>query len=150
MAGSKFSAELSHGVNDRVDVSSDSLLCGSRGIDDVCERHVADHQQVDITRTTQIVARGRAEDERDLDPSGEGDERIAEQVHDPEGLDHEPPQLGEDRASAVRLKIDLTSTHGPQQQVAAGEQLELALDRTRCTTGAAQDLSRVERLVGVA
>jgi hypothetical protein len=83
----KFSAELCRGVDDRVDVSSDSLLGGSRSIDDVCERDVADHQQVDITRTTQLVARGRAEDERDLDLSGEGDERIAEQVHDPEGLD---------------------------------------------------------------
>jgi hypothetical protein len=150
MAGSKFSAEFRRRVNDRVDVSSDPLLRGSRGIDDVCERGLADHEQVDITRTTQLAARGGAEDERDLDLSGEEDERLVEQLHDPEGLDHEPLQLGKDRGGAVCLEIDLTSTHGPQQQVAAGEQLELALDRTWCTASAAQDLSRVERFVGVA
>jgi hypothetical protein len=146
----KFPEKFLAGVHGRIDVSSELLLRGTRHPDDFGKRHVADDEQVDVACRPELCARGRAEDERDLDRIDNRRESLADELHDSERLDHEVPQLGEDRGGTIRLEVDLSPAHGPLQHRRSRQQLKLALYRARGSVSPAKDLADVICLVRMA
>ena len=111
----------------RVHGPGKTMRSSARDRSQVAERDFADDQQVHVARAHLGPARQRTEDQRDPDSLAEGLEKLAEDVHEPGRLDHEPLELGEDGAFRVGLVVDLDTFLPPREHAGLRERCELGL-----------------------
>ena len=143
-------SELRSRVDSRVDLAADPILRLGQSVDHLAERHVADHEQIDVARALFGSARDRAENERADDAIAERLERVADDVRDASGLDHEPAELLEHGARPVRLVMNLPAADAASQDACSRELLELALHDPRAAAHEPHDSAHVERFIGPA
>ena len=149
MAGADFLPKLRGRIDRGVDVATQTGLRAGQGIGYGREGNVAHHQDIDITVAAQLATCRRAEHECDLNPLGQRDEALTNDIDDPDRLQQEHVQLRKDRALAVGLEEDMPALYGAPQDSRLREEAELALDGPLRGAGFAHKLAQVEPLVGM-
>jgi hypothetical protein len=66
-----FLEEFGRSIHRRVDLAADAALGVGQRFDHVAERHVTNHEQVDVAVGTKLLAGGRSIDERSTNALGE-------------------------------------------------------------------------------
>lgn len=149
MPFSDLSLELGGWIDGRVDVAPESGLRGGKGIGDLHERNIAHDEHVHVAAASQLPARRGTEDKGRVDPGGEGNESLADDVHETGGLHQQRLKLAEHRGIAVGLEVHLSSLDRPHEKACFGELPELALDGAVRAATLPHELAQVELLLGM-
>ena len=113
MLGPKFGAEFRRRVDGRIDVAPQPVLGTCQRRHDVLEGHLADHEQVDVTRGPELPTRRGTEHERHEHVVSERSQCFAQEAAKSGGLGKQPAELGKDRGIPVGLEVDLSPLGGP-------------------------------------
>lgn len=140
--------ELGPRLDDGIDLAAKCRLCSCQCIHGITQRRVTDHEQVNVALVRSIAAGGRPEDKGEFSSGTERGER-GPQSRDDVGLDDDAAELLKDRALRVGLVVDLSAALGAPEDARRHKDLQFPLHGTYRPTGAACDLARVERLVGL-
>ena len=116
---------------------------------DVAEGHVADDQQIDVTGGMKLTACGRTEDERRADTISQGRQRLAQNVHESNGLGEQALQLWKDGCFLIRLKVHLLAANLALHQARSRQQFQLALNCADRAADAPHEFPQVVRFIRV-
>lgn len=150
MFGPELRPEFVQRVDGWIDFPSQPLLSASQRRHDVLERRVTDDEHVDVAGGAEFTTGGGAEYKRHQHALAEGRQRLSKQIGQPRSLCEQALKLREDRRLAVRLKIDLLTLNGPEQQSGPRQLLQFPLRSAERGTRGADNLAEVEGLVGMA
>jgi len=142
--------ELGRRIDRGVHVPSQSLLGWNQGGRHDVESSVSDDEEVDVAVGAQLPACSRAKHEGHADLVSQRRQRLAQDVDERCGLQKEGLKLREDSSLSIRLEVDLASLGRPAEQASTGETVELLLHGPLGGAGLPDDLTKVERALGVA
>jgi hypothetical protein len=120
--------ELGGGIDRGIDIPPEARLCAGKCIGDLHERNISHDEHVHVAAASQLPARRGAEDEGDDDVVSEGNEGLADDVHETRRLEQERLKIAEHGRVAVGLEVHLASLDRPHEEARFGELPELALN----------------------
>jgi len=148
-SGRELDREFVGRVHVRIDFASQHFPCRREGRDDVCELDCAYDHHVQIAAAALIPSRDRTVNECGANAGGQRLEARAQDVGNARGLLEDVTQVFVDRASAIRLILNLVADVPPQQNAGVGESIEFAEHCARRLAGDPCDLAHVQRIVRV-
>ena len=150
MAAPGLRAELGRRIDRGVHVPSQSFLRRDQGGRHDVESSVPDDEEIDVAVGAQLPACSRAKHESHSDLVSQRRQRLAQDVDERCGLQKQGLKLREDSSISIRLEVDLASLGRPAEQAGPGEPVELLLHGPLGGAGLPDDLTKVERGLGVA
>jgi hypothetical protein len=111
MPGPELPPELSDRIDGRVDVAAEPRLGGGQRAGDFRERDFADHEDVDITASTEFAAGGGPEDQRHANAILQRSQGLTDRRQHTHGLVEQGAKFREDRALLVNLEVHVPSFH---------------------------------------
>ena len=147
LAGGDAVAEFSRRVHGRVHVTLQRALGFGEHVHDFAERHVSDHEQIDVAVVVQLASRRRAIHEGYANAIGQRRKCSSKHVGQPRGLDEQRLQLRKHRRAAVRPEIHLAPVGATRHEPRPDERAQFALHGSRRKAGLPHDLAQKELLV---
>jgi hypothetical protein len=145
-------AEFGSRVNDRVNLASDSHLRRAQCRDQVVEQRRAarlrDEQDVDVTLTIMCTGRERTEKKRDVNACRQRLQGIPQRVGQAHRLDDDRHEFIADRTSRVDAEEPLRGMLAFAENTCRDEPRKVPLNGTDPAPGTANDLAKIELLVG--
>lgn len=133
-----------------VDLAPQGLLGRIQGSNDLIETHTPDNHHIYIATYTGGASGHRTVDERHDDALGNLGERGAQHIGQAHGFEHQPLELGVDRAAMVHPIVDLVAPVLPEQNPSASQPAQFARQGSLAKPQEARYLPHVETLIRVA
>ena len=149
MPGAQFRSNLTRGVDGWVDFSSEPLLRARQRFNDLLERCLPDHKEVDVAGGAELTPRRRTEDQGHEHTFAQWCERLTDHVAEPRRLCKQSLQFRKDRRLAIGLEIHLSALDGAAYEPGSCQLLEFPLHGADTAARVAHDLTEVVGLVGV-
>src|SRR5262249_3562279 len=106
---SEAGAKLFGGVNRRIDLSGNAILCFPKWNGQLVQTHLPHHEEIDVACRTFLAASQGAVDESEGDPTPHWSQGFTNEICEPGRLRHQSSDLGKEGAIRVRPEVDVLS-----------------------------------------